>query len=236
MMKHAVTVFLFTIGVIGGAWPSVAGDIRPITGEVVETLAGGGYSYLRLSHDGTHTWVAAPQAAVSVGDRMTVTGGSYMDDFHSPTLKRSFDRILFTDKIGSSQGTAYDHAKLPPGHPPIHVGDDCCPSETGTPAYHPPVTASKNEDACCPDHAGVSPHGGGLTGEVIETMNGGGYTYVQVRDAQRTVWAATSATDVRVGERVTVPDGLLIANFQSPSLQRTFDSIYFVERIQKVGR
>jgi len=72
-----------------------------------------------------------------------------------------------------------------------------------------------------------------LKGKVIETMDSGGYTYVQIENAGRTYWAAMPTTEVKVGSEVTVSTGMVMHNFTSKSLGRTFDSIVFSQGLVK---
>ena len=74
-----------------------------------------------------------------------------------------------------------------------------------------------------------------MHGVVLETMNAGSYTYVQVRTADGDVWAAGPTTKVAVGDEVTLPQGMLMQDFESPSLARKFPQIYFVNAIQTSG-
>ncbi len=76
---------------------------------------------------------------------------------------------------------------------------------------------------------------GAMHGAVLETMNAGSYTYVQVRTASGDIWAAGPTTTVAVGDEVTLPQGMLMQDFESPSLGRKFPQIYFVNAIQKGG-
>ncbi len=75
------------------------------------------------------------------------------------------------------------------------------------------------------------PPGTGFQGSVVETMNSGGYTYVQVDTGAETIWAATNAFEVKVGDRVTIPQGIPMRNYHSNTLERTFDVVYFVDRV-----
>ncbi len=75
------------------------------------------------------------------------------------------------------------------------------------------------------------PPGAGLQGPVVDTMNAAGYTYVQVDTGAETIWAATNAFDVKVGDSVTIPQGIPMRNYHSKTLDRTFDLVYFVDRI-----
>jgi hypothetical protein len=91
------------------------------------------------------------------------------------------------------------------------------------------ATAEKPAGSAMPRETGA------MRGPVLETMDAGTYTYVKVRTAQGEVWAAAPTTVVAVGDEVTLPQGMLMKNFASPSLDRTFPEIYFVNSIDKAG-
>jgi hypothetical protein len=71
----------------------------------------------------------------------------------------------------------------------------------------------------------------GYTGTVKETMTTAGYTYVRVDTAKGKIWAAAPEFPVKVGDKVTVPPGAAMKNYQSKTLNRTFDLVYFVSGI-----
>lgn len=70
------------------------------------------------------------------------------------------------------------------------------------------------------------------TGKVLETMDASIYTYVQVTGANGPVWIAASKTSVPKGATISYPDGAVMTNFTSKSLNRTFDKIIFVDKIK----
>lgn len=80
-------------------------------------------------------------------------------------------------------------------------------------------------------HAGLKPQeipaGAGHKGKVLETMNAAGYTYVQIEEKGQKLWVAVLETKVKPGEVVEFPDSPPMVNFQSKSLNRTFDKIIF---------
>jgi hypothetical protein len=80
-------------------------------------------------------------------------------------------------------------------------------------------------------HAGLKPQevkpGAGHKGKVLETMDSGGYTYVQVDENGQKIWVAAMQTPVKVGDTVEFPDSPPMINFQSKTLKRTFDKIIF---------
>ena len=89
-----------------------------LTGKVVETMDAGGYTYVCLEKKGKQTWVAVPQMKVAVGSTLSFQPGSVMPNFTSSSLKRTFDRIIFSPGPVSG-GTA---AEMPPGHPSMPAG------------------------------------------------------------------------------------------------------------------
>jgi hypothetical protein len=58
-----------------------------------------GYTYLQLNVDGKEVWIAAAPVNAKTGDTVSWSGGSTMRNFTSKTLRRSFEEIIFTDKV-----------------------------------------------------------------------------------------------------------------------------------------
>jgi len=87
--------------------------------------------------------------------------------------------------------------------------------------------------------AGETPHQpvesaptGNITGAVVETMDAGGYTYVLVDTGSEEVWAAGPPVSVNPGDTVSFNDSMPMPGYHSPSLDRTFDQIYFTGAIE----
>ncbi len=74
-----------------------------------------------------------------------------------------------------------------------------------------------------------------ITGTVTETMNSGGYTYVQIDTGSKKIWAAGPEVSVKKGDKVSIPDGIAMQNYHSKTLDRTFDTVYFVSSIAVHG-
>src|ERR1039457_1314701 len=67
-----------------------------------------------------------------------------------------------------------------------------------------------------------------LSGKVIESMNSGGYTYVNLqKKGGGKVWIAVPQAKIAVGDQMSFKEGLVMTNFQSKTLKRSFDSIIF---------
>ncbi len=76
----------------------------------------------------------------------------------------------------------------------------------------------------------------GLRGQATEILSSGGYLYIHVKAGKSTLWVATDPTQVKVGDTVDVPPGLLMTNFTSKTLNRTFPQIFFVNGIRVNGK
>lgn len=82
-----------------------------ISGKVVETMNGGGYTYARIESRGKQFWLAMPTTRLKVGEDATFYPGQEMQDFKSAALKRTFDRIIFTNGRLVLPGSAEYRAK-----------------------------------------------------------------------------------------------------------------------------
>lgn len=71
-----------------------------------------------------------------------------------------------------------------------------------------------------------------FSGTVEETMEAGGYTYALLDTTAGEVWVAGPQTaGVAVGQPLSAPSGMLMTDFNSPTLDRTFAEIYFVSSL-----
>jgi len=75
----------------------------------------------------------------------------------------------------------------------------------------------------------------GLQGVVVETMDAGGYTYALLDTGSEEVWIAGPPAQLVVGEQVTALGSMPMRDFKSPTLDRTFDVLYFVQQIARAG-
>lgn len=73
------------------------------------------------------------------------------------------------------------------------------------------------------------------TGTAMEILHAAGYTYVRVDRDGNELWIAGMSVDVKEGQTVAWSAGAVMANFDSPSLGRTFDEILFVDGLRIVG-
>ena len=71
-----------------------------------------------------------------------------------------------------------------------------------------------------------------LSGKIVETMDSGGYTYVLLENKGKKTWVALPASKVKVGQEITCQPGVVMNNFTSKTLKRTFASIIFSNGIR----
>ena len=76
---------------------------------------------------------------------------------------------------------------------------------------------------------------GTLTGKVVENMNAASYTYVLIDTGAKKSWAAAPQFAVKVGDTVAIADAMPMQNYQSKTLNRTFDVVYFTGNISVNG-
>ena len=73
----------------------------------------------------------------------------------------------------------------------------------------------------------TSAQAGGFTGTVLEAFDSAGYTYLRLDTAEGEIWAAVAQASVTVGAEVVVESPMVMQDFKSTSLDRTFESIVF---------
>lgn len=66
-----------------------------------------------------------------------------------------------------------------------------------------------------------------LAGPVLEHLAAPPYVYLRVKTTQGEVWAAVPEVKIENGAEVTVYNPMLMTKFESTSLKRTFDEVYF---------
>ena len=68
----------------------------------------------------------------------------------------------------------------------------------------------------------------GNEGKVLSTLDAPGYTYMELANTEKRFWIAAPTTRVKVGDRIRFEQSLVMKNFNSKTLNRTFDQIIFV--------
>ena len=68
---------------------------------------------------------------------------------------------------------------------------------------------------------------------VEETETAGGYTYLSVKEGEEAYWIAVSRGDYKSGETLYFSNYMEMKDFNSKELDRTFESILFVDQISR---
>ncbi|MEE4241540.1 MAG: DNA-binding protein, partial [Desulfopila sp.] len=71
------------------------------------------------------------------------------------------------------------------------------------------------------------------SGTVLQTIDASPYTYLNIKTARDTVWVAIPAAEVQTGEDVSFIQGMVMNDFYSKTLDRTFDSVIFSPGLQQ---
>jgi hypothetical protein len=91
------------------------------------------------------------------------------------------------------------------------------PSDSGAAPQDPRATPQRSD-----------PGSASTSGTVTETMDASQNTYVEVDIGDQRIWVAGPRTEVAVGDTVFLPPGILMVDFFSNRLDRSFDRIYLV--------
>lgn len=72
------------------------------TAKVVETLNSGGYTYIYAQEGSENYWIAMTERRVAKGETISFNEQGWMQNFHSKTLDRTFDKILFASDAATA--------------------------------------------------------------------------------------------------------------------------------------
>ncbi|MGB5848298.1 MAG: hypothetical protein WBH40_07420 [Ignavibacteriaceae bacterium] len=73
------------------------------------------------------------------------------------------------------------------------------------------------------------------SGEVIDKIDAGSYSYLQLRENDQVYWAAVPTMKIENGEQIFFSEYMEMKNFKSETLDRTFESVLFVNDANKVA-
>ena len=97
----------------------------------------------------------------------------------------------------------------------------CNSNKSQAPVVAAPIQGQAAAPTAAPS-AGLS-----VTGKLLERIAASPYAYLRIQTAQGEVWAAVPETKVEKGAEVTVTGAMIMRDFESKTLKRTFAQIYF---------
>jgi hypothetical protein len=68
-------------------------------------------------------------------------------------------------------------------------------------------------------------------GKVLSTIPAPPYIYIEVSQNKKSVWLAANALPLKKGDVIRFDQGMMMTNFHSRTLNRTFPSVLFVDRV-----
>ena len=90
-----------------------------------------------------------------------------------------------------------------------------------------PIVAAPIQAGGMMPPAGAPAPTGSITGKVLERIDASPYCYLRLQTARGEVWAAVPEAKIEKGTDVTVVNPMLMSNFESKTLNRTFAEVYF---------
>ncbi|PTQ83723.1 hypothetical protein [Nitrosomonas ureae] len=87
--------------------------------------------------------------------------------------------------------------------------------------HHEPQNAQESKEKM-PDNEGI----------VVNTMDAAGYTYMELENSGHKFWIAAPTTKVSKGDHIRYSGSMIMSNFTSKTLNRTFSTIVFVTSTQ----
>jgi len=76
---------------------------------------------------------------------------------------------------------------------------------------------------------------GSRSGEVIDKIDAGSYSYLKLKENDQVYWAAVPTMQIENGEQIYFSEYMEMKNFKSETLDRTFESVLFVNDANKVA-
>lgn len=122
--------------------------------------------------------------------------------------------------FGSSSGkTSSSGAPMPPNHPPMSGNTGAAPGMMTKPGAASPM---------------MQPEGPVAQGKVLDVTNGAGYSYLQLEAAGKQYWIAGTQVTAKKGDVVSYIENVIMENFHSKTLNKTFDRIIFASSVNVV--
>ena len=79
-----------------------------------------------------------------------------------------------------------------------------------------------------------APEGPALFGRVVSSFDGNGFTYLELEEGGKRFWVAGTQVKVKKGDRIKFVENVVMENFTSKLLKRTFDRITFASSVAVV--
>lgn len=71
-------------------------------------------------------------------------------------------------------------------------------------------------------------------GEVVSKVDGAGYSYLELKHQGKTFWIAGTQVNAKKGDKIRFEENVVMENFFSKTLNRSFDRIIFASAVKVV--
>jgi hypothetical protein len=180
---------------------------------VEDVLQTNQYTYLHVKEGNNEPWLAVPKMTASAGETYYYKNGLVMNNFESKELNRTFKEILFIDNL-SNNSTNIDDKKN-------QVHSTSQPSDN--------LQEANDLNRTDPDSQ--------MDRKVValEVLQTDKYTYIRAKENAKELWIAVSKMNASAGSTYYFKGGLIMKDFASKELKRTFDEILFVDNISSTA-
>ena len=183
----------------------------PNKGKILQLQQAAGYTYAEVDlGGGQKVWMAGGPLAAKVGDVVQWGNHAVMQNFTAKSLGRTFETILFVSSWGpegAPMAQVAPHGAKPSGMAAVD------PALLAPPADKPLAASADN------------------SGQVKSVAQAGDYTYLEIARGQGSIWVAAPKAEIKVGDKVVWDGDMVMKNFQSKTLNRSFDQIIFATRV-----
>ena len=100
-----------------------------IDGKISNIINVPGYTYVEVETGNDKVWAAVPSTSVNIGDEVSLSTATPMQNFYSKTLQREFDVIYFVDRFISNSGTTSIDNEAAAAHGSMDVQEAAVPVE-----------------------------------------------------------------------------------------------------------
>jgi len=70
--------------------------------------------------------------------------------------------------------------------------------------------------------------------QVVSAVSTLSYTFIEIERDGKTMWLAADVIPLKPGDRISFEEGILMMNFRSSDLERTFPNMTFIEKVKVI--
>jgi len=70
--------------------------------------------------------------------------------------------------------------------------------------------------------------------QVVSAVSTLSYTFIEISRDGKTMWLAADVIPLKPGDRISFEEGILMMNFRSSDLERTFSNMTFIEKVKVI--